>query len=64
MDLNTMAAGRSSSSSGAKAIKLIDGNLVTEDTDEWTPKGIMLTIDGIEEREPGAEASGKQSQAF
>ena len=48
MDLNTMAAGRSSSSSGAKAIKLIDGNLVTEDTDEWTPKGIMLTIDGIE----------------
>ena len=24
--------------SGAKALKLIDGNLVTEDTDEWTPK--------------------------
>ena len=48
MDLNTMAAGRSSSSSGAKAIKLVDGNLVAEDTDEWTPKGIMLTIDGIE----------------
>ena len=23
--------------SGAKALKLIDGNLVTEDTDEWTP---------------------------
>ena len=34
MDLNTMAAGRSSSSSGAKAIKLVDGNLVAEDTDE------------------------------
>ncbi|CAE7317206.1 unnamed protein product [Symbiodinium sp. CCMP2456] len=47
-DLNTMASSRSSSSAGAKILKLIDDKLVAEDSDEWAPKGIMLTLDGIE----------------
>ena len=47
-DLNTMASSRSSSSGGAKVLKLVDDKLVAEDSDEWAPKGIMLTLDGIE----------------
>ena len=47
-DLNTMASSKSSSGAGGKTLKLVDGALVAEDGDEWTPKGIMLTLDGIE----------------
>ena len=43
-----MSLGEITMSATLATLKLIDGALVAEDTDEWAPKGILLTLDGIE----------------
>ena len=44
--LNPLAADRAAKSAGSKALRLEHGALVPEEPSEWSPKGLLSTIDG------------------
>ena len=44
--LNVLAADRAAKSAGSKALRLEHGALVPEEPSEWSPKGLLSTIDG------------------
>ena len=44
--LNPLAADRAAKSAGSKALRLEHGALVPEEPSEWSPRGLLSTIDG------------------
>ena len=44
--LNRLAADRAAKSAGSKALRLEHGALVPEEPSEWSPRGLLSTIDG------------------